>query len=47
LFRLNENWEEPDDYSYGLGMIWWSLMIFSLIYIAISVFAMGKKASRN
>ena len=47
LFRLNDNWEEPDDYSYGLGMIWWSLMIFSLVYIAISVSAMGKKLSRN
>jgi len=47
LFRLNENWEEPDDYSYGLGMIWWFLMIYSFIYIAISVLGMGKKASSN
>ena len=47
LFRLNDNWEEPDDYSYGLGMIWWSLMIFSLVYIAISVSAMDKKLFRN
>ena len=29
LFRLDDNWEEPEDYSYGLGMIWWSLMLFS------------------
>ena len=47
LFRLNDNWEEPDDYSYGLGMIWWSLMIYSFIYIAISVLGMGKRASSN
>ena len=47
LFRLNDNWEEPDDYSYGLGMIWWFLMIYSFIYIAISVLGMGKRASSN
>ena len=47
LFRLNDNWEEPDDYSYGLGMIWWFLMIYSFIFIAISVLGMGKKASSN
>lgn len=47
LFRLYVNWEEPDDYSYGLGIIWWSLMIYSFIYIAISVLGMGKRASSN
>lgn len=36
LFRLGGG-EEPDDYSYGLGMIWWLTMITSLSYIAISV----------
>ena len=37
IFRLSEGGEEPDDYSYGLGMIWWLTMISSLSYIAISV----------
>ena len=37
LFRLSGGGEEPDDYSYGLGMIWWLTMITSLSYIAISV----------
>ena len=40
LFRLDDNWEEPDDYSYGLGMIWWLTMIYSFIYVAISVAGM-------
>ena len=43
LFRLDDNWEEPEDYSYGLGMIWWLTMIFSFIYVAISVAGMGNK----
>lgn len=47
LFRLDDNWEEPEEYSYGLGMIWWSLMLFSFIYIVLSVSTMGKSASRD
>lgn len=42
LFRLDDYWEEPEDYSYGLGMIWWLTMIYSFVYIAISVAGMGK-----
>jgi hypothetical protein len=41
IFRL-EGGYEPDDYSYGLGMIWWLTMIYSFVYIGISVAGMGK-----
>ena len=41
IFRLQGGYE-PDDYSYGLGMIWWLTMIYSFVYIAISVAGMGK-----
>jgi DNA-directed RNA polymerase subunit M/transcription elongation factor TFIIS len=43
IFRLQGGYE-PDDYSYGLGMIWWLTMIYSFIYIAISVAGMGKNS---
>jgi len=39
IFRVQDGYE-PDDYSYGLGMIWWLSMSFSFIYIAISIAGM-------
>jgi hypothetical protein len=42
IFRLQGGYE-PDDYSYGLGMIWWLTLIYSFVYIGISVAGMGKK----
>lgn len=41
IFRLQGGYE-PEDYSYGLGMIWWLTMIYSFVYIGISVAGMGK-----
>ena len=41
IFRL-QGGDEPDDYSYGLGMIWWLTLIYSFVYIGISVAGMGK-----
>ena len=43
IFRI-EGGYEPDDYSYGLGMIWWLTMIYSFVYIAISIAGMGKNS---
>ena len=43
IFRI-EGGYEPDDYSYGLGMIWWLTMIYSFVYIGVSVAGMGKNS---